>query len=218
MILPQFDQAPLFNSINFGLAIEAPANQTARMTTVADFLCPSDPQPQPFWAAQRDLSTGALTANICQLAPADYVGVSGVSEPGPDGEGVLFRDSQVAFRDVTDGTSQTIFVGERSRLLNNATWVGSVTGAVLYPTGGNGVGRGVAELGPGLVLGHAGEHVGPGDPNSEVNQFYSLHPPRGANFAFGDGHIAFLKSTINYQTYLALSTRSGGEVVSADSY
>jgi hypothetical protein len=30
--------------------------------------------------------------------------------------------------------------------------------------------------------------------------------------------VAFLKATINYRTYLALATRAGGEVVSADAY
>jgi hypothetical protein len=38
------------------------------------------------------------------------------------------------------------------------------------------------------------------------------------NFLFGDGHVAFLKSTMNYRTYLALATRAGGEVVSSGDY
>ena len=218
MILPQLEQPAVFNAINFGLGVEAPANLTSRLSTINAFLCPSDPSPGLFSAAQRDLSTGALIANICQLAPSNYVGVCGVSEPGPDGEGIFFRDSQVALRDVTDGTSQTIFVGERSRALNDATWAGSVTGAVLFPAANSNVGRRVTELGAGLVLGHVGERVGPGDPNSEVNQFYSLHATKGANFLFGDGHVSYLRSTIDYKTYLALSSRAGGEVISTDAF
>jgi prepilin-type processing-associated H-X9-DG protein len=69
-----------------------------------------------------------------------------------------------------------------------------------------------------MILGHAGEGVGPGDPRSDVNQFYSLHSGRGVNFLFGDGHVTFLKATMNYQIYRALATRAGGEVVSADAY
>jgi prepilin-type processing-associated H-X9-DG protein len=69
-----------------------------------------------------------------------------------------------------------------------------------------------------MVLGHVGEGVGPGDPRSDVNQFYSLHFGRGVNFLFGDGHVTFLKSTIAYRTYQALATRAGGEVVSADAF
>jgi prepilin-type N-terminal cleavage/methylation domain-containing protein/prepilin-type processing-associated H-X9-DG protein len=47
--------------------------------------------------------------------------------------------------------------------------------------------------------------------------FHSLHPG-GANFAFADGSVKFIKQTINTQTYMALGTRAGGEVVSADAY
>ena len=36
------EQTPLYNSINFVLGIEFPANQTARLTVIASFLCPSD--------------------------------------------------------------------------------------------------------------------------------------------------------------------------------
>jgi prepilin-type N-terminal cleavage/methylation domain-containing protein/prepilin-type processing-associated H-X9-DG protein len=47
--------------------------------------------------------------------------------------------------------------------------------------------------------------------------FVSRHPG-GANFAFGDGSVHFLKNSINMITYCALGSRSGGEVVSSDSY
>ncbi|MDR3639673.1 MAG: DUF1559 domain-containing protein [Isosphaeraceae bacterium] len=218
MLLPQLEQPALFNAVNFSLAVEALDNQTVRLTVLTAFLCPSDPSPVPFWAVQRDLSTGAVVRNLCQLAPSNYPGVYGVSEPGPAGEGVFFRNSQVALRDVLDGTASTVFVGERSHVLNDATWTGSVTGAVLFPSGTTGVGRMVTELAPGLVLSHAGEHVGPGDRNSEVNQFYSLHGGQGAHFLFGDGHVSFLKATTNYAIFSALATRAGGEVVSGDAY
>ena len=218
MLLPQFEEAPVYNALNFSLAIEAPDNATGRLATVNSFLCPSDPATAVYWAVQRDAATGAPVRNICQVAPSDYVGMYGPGEPGPSGDGVFFRDSQVALRDITDGTAQTLFVGERSHRLGEATWVGSVTGAILYPIDNDNIGRYATEGSSGMVLGHSGEGTGPGDPQSEVNQFYSLHAGRGVNFLFGDGHVAFLKATINYNTYLALSTRAGGEVVSGESY
>jgi prepilin-type N-terminal cleavage/methylation domain-containing protein/prepilin-type processing-associated H-X9-DG protein len=216
MLLPQFEQTPAFNAINFSLPIESPGNLTGRLPLVNNFLCPSDAV-QPFWwAVNRDTATGAAVQNICQVASSNYVGVYGKGEPGPDGEGVFFRDSRIALRDITDGTSQTIMVGERSHRLGEATWVGSVTNAILYPTDGDNIGRYVPETSPGMVLGHAGEGHGPGDPRSDVNQFYSLHSGGGVNFLFADGHVAFLKSTMDYKTYLALATRAGGEVISGD--
>jgi prepilin-type processing-associated H-X9-DG protein len=47
--------------------------------------------------------------------------------------------------------------------------------------------------------------------------FQSLHPG-GANFAFADGSVKFIKQTISDQAYQALGTRAGGEVISADAY
>ena len=42
--------------------------------------------------------------------------------------------------------------------------------------------------------------------------------PGGANVMFADGSVRFLKSSISQLTYMALGTRAGGEVVSADQY
>ena len=45
----------------------------------------------------------------------------------------------------------------------------------------------------------------------------SYHPG-GANFAFADGSVRFIKDSVNMLTYQALGSRNGGEVVSSDSY
>ena len=42
--------------------------------------------------------------------------------------------------------------------------------------------------------------------------------PGGVNIAFTDGSVKFIKDTINVQTWWALGTKNGGEVVSSDSY
>ena len=216
MILPQLEQNAVFTAINFSLGVETPANLTARMTTFLGFLCPSDRVADSWSAVDRDLLTGAVKREICRVAPSNYVGMNGISEPGPDGEGLFFRNSRVAFRDITDGLSQTLAIGERSHLLGTATWSGSVTGALLYDDDGDHIGTPSLEYGPGMVLGHSGEGAGPGANRSEPNQFYSLHSSRGVNFLFADGHVAYLKSTMNYKAYRALSTRSGGEVISGE--
>jgi prepilin-type processing-associated H-X9-DG protein len=47
--------------------------------------------------------------------------------------------------------------------------------------------------------------------------FGSSHPG-GANFAFADGHVAFLTQAIPTDVYRALSTYAGGEPVDASAY
>jgi len=47
--------------------------------------------------------------------------------------------------------------------------------------------------------------------------FRSLHPG-GLNMSMADGSVRFIKSSIGLQTWRALATRAGGEVVSSDQY
>jgi len=214
MLLPQIEQKPLFDAVNFNLPIEDVSNPTSRLTRMTVFLCPSDSAPLDWWAVTRDPS-GTPLQNICQVATANYVGMYGTSDPGIDGDGIFFRDGNIGIANITDGTAQTIAAGERAYALGVATWAGSVTGTSLFPLTNDGVGYPRLESAPGVILGHAGGNLGPGDPKGEVNQFYSRHPG-GVNFLFADGHVAFLKTTMNYQVFRALATRAGGEVISGD--
>jgi prepilin-type processing-associated H-X9-DG protein len=160
---------------------------------------------------------------ICDVAGSNYVGVYGIGEPGVNGEGVFYRGSFTSFADISDGTSHTLCVGERSTNLNlgrgQATWTGAVPGANFWSCAPNPFepdsGTCVREDGSGMILGHTGEGHGPGDPYGDVNQFLSRHG-RGSFFAYCDGHVRFLRNEMNYAVYKALSTRAGAEVVSDD--
>ena len=214
MLLPQVEQKPLFDAINLNLPIEDVSNPTSRLTLMTVFLCPSDSAPSSWLAVTRDPG-GAPLQNICQVAEANYVGMYGTSDPGIDGDGIFFRDSNIGIPNITDGTSQTIAAGERAYALGVASWVGSVTGTSLFPLTNDGIGYPRLEDAPGMILGHAGGNIGPGDPRGEVNQFYSRHPG-GVNFLFADGHVAFLKTSMDYMIFRALATRAGGEVITGD--
>jgi prepilin-type processing-associated H-X9-DG protein len=57
----------------------------------------------------------------------------------------------------------------------------------------------------------------PNSPLGHTDEMYSLQPG-GANVLMGDGSVRFIRQSINLLTWQALSSRCGGEVISADSY
>jgi prepilin-type N-terminal cleavage/methylation domain-containing protein/prepilin-type processing-associated H-X9-DG protein len=227
-ILPYLEQQPIYSQINFDLALHTPEWLTVRTTPLAMFLCPTDEMPRK-WTANEGAMwyfqgvVHSAFVPICDVAGANYVGNFGIGEPGVDGEGVFFRNTAIRLQDIRDGLTHTFAAGERSVNLGNgrghATWVGSVPGCQLWscvpdpfdPDGG--VCR--REDASGMILGHTGEGRGPGDPMGDVNQFLSQHG-RGCFFLFLDGHVRWIPGSINYQSYKALSTRSGQEAISDD--
>lgn len=213
MILPEMEEGAIYRVINFSLPIEDPAN-TIRVANIPSFFCPADELKRVWEAKSRDAS-GNPQSLICQVAASNYVAMYGTSEPGVDGDGIFFRNSKIGLVQITDGSSHTIAVGERAHQLGEATWVGSVTNAILFPEDINTLGQPHTEHSSGMVLGHAGEGIGPGASGGDVNQFYSLHGD-GANFLFADGHVTFLSSDMDYKTYRALATRAGGESTSGN--
>jgi prepilin-type N-terminal cleavage/methylation domain-containing protein/prepilin-type processing-associated H-X9-DG protein len=212
-ILPYMEMQYPFSAIQFNQNIEAGANSTVRLVPIKSYICPSD-QSQPKWTASTADSSGNAASPICDVASASYIGVFGTSEPGVEGEGIFYRNSKIRIADITDGTSHTTMVGERSFHWCPSTWVGAVTKASMILPPGSPAG-GAEWASAGFVLGHTSEgNGGPGSPGTEVNGFASQHLG-GANFAFGDAHVAFLPTTMDHQIYMALSTRAGSENIGA---
>ncbi len=212
-ILPQIEQQNTSDRIQFNQSIEDPINSTIRVLRIDSYLCPSDSASQTWTAKKYDLAGSPLAA-ICEVSSANYVGVFGTTEPGVDGDGVFFRNSKIRMADILDGTSSTLMVGERSFRLGPATWTGVVTSANLFPLQGS-PSPPVLNNSSGMTLGHTGDGNGPNGSTSYVNQFYSQHNG-GVHFLFCDGHVGFLTSSMNYKTYLALTTRSGNEPIQGE--
>jgi len=212
-ILPQMEQQNLNSAINFNRPIEDPVNSTVRITPINSYLCPSDSTPQT-WTAKKYDTSGSTLVTIGEVASANYVGVFGTTEPGVDGDGVLFRDSRIRFADITDGTSQTMCVGERSFRLGPATWAGVITSANLYPEAGS-MALPILNNASGMTLGHTGDQNLTSAQYSLQNQFSSQHTG-GAQFLFCDGHVVFLSQSMDYGVYKALSTRQGNEVIGGE--
>lgn len=209
MILSQMDQSTIRSLISFENNIELPINAVPRTTTINSLFCPSDTV-QPTWTAVTRDNLGNPLSTICTVAAANYIGVFGIPEPGIDGDGVFYRDSRIGVREIIDGASQTLLVGERSQKWCVASWVGAVTDAKLFPAPGSPA-LPLVENASGMILGHTFE----GPPNVEgleCNCFSSLHRG-GANFLFADGHVQFLSSSMDRDIFRALSTRAGGESI-----
>jgi prepilin-type processing-associated H-X9-DG protein len=145
---------------------------------------------------------------------------------GPMGQhaGIFYRNSATKIAAITDGTSNTIMVGERSHNLSYVTWVARSINGWLGKT--SLVEGGTDQFNPSpeecwtQILGPCGLEDGNrtiNDPQAHVEDYWSRHPG-GANMQFADGSVHFLKSTINPASWRALATRGLGEVISADSY
>jgi prepilin-type N-terminal cleavage/methylation domain-containing protein/prepilin-type processing-associated H-X9-DG protein len=235
MILPQMEQQPLFNSINFSLSVAYPDNNTCSTTLVNSYLCPSDSGPSvvPVLA---DPSDPASTVD--SVARGNYVGMFGLGEIcaasgaqskpniGSNGiaAGIFYRNSRTDVAAITDGTSQTIAIGERSHNLSYVTWtarsINGWLGKTSFIEGGTDQFNASPEECWTQVLGPAGLEDGPrtpNDPQAHVEDYWSRHPG-GVNFLFADGSVKSLNSGINPLVFRALATRASGAVISAASY
>jgi prepilin-type N-terminal cleavage/methylation domain-containing protein len=151
--------------------------------------CPTDPLAGGIYS---DPFTGVI-------ACGSYQGVMGTSST--NGTGVLYSNSNTAFRHVTDGTSNTLSMGERG-IPESLYWGFFLCGF------GNIDGKGD---GDNLMTTKFG--FGPGLPDGNHNlHFWSYHPG-GGHFQMMDGSVRFIGYGINFATFQALSTKSGREVI-----
>jgi prepilin-type N-terminal cleavage/methylation domain-containing protein/prepilin-type processing-associated H-X9-DG protein len=221
MILNNLEQAPLYNSVNFSQPIIGPDSRTVRTALLAAYLCPSSPNDEgPVRLA--DASGRVL---VDDLSPGNYVGSAGqltIEEFPSRNNGVFYRNSAVGLAQIRDGSSQTLMAGERSRNVADATWVGVVPYARVCTKPSWRVQE--CDTANVMILCHTGPS--PGDqswvdtPNyrgAGPDDYWSLHPG-GCNFLFCDGSTPFLKETIDPRVFSFLSTRAGGEVISADQF
>ncbi|HJZ91585.1 MAG TPA: DUF1559 domain-containing protein [Gemmataceae bacterium] len=218
-LLPFLEQDNLYRQINLAQPING---SPAAGQVIHGFLCPSDPVP-PIAFQVPD----AFGATVATVAPASYAGCIGGDESEVEaktGEGVFFRNSAVRLTDITDGTSQTLMVGERAWTFAQGTWAGAVPNGVCRrgpnnrcPGGSNG-----SAPAPTLTLSHSHLNNTTTDTDGGLDDFSSRHPG-GSNFLLADGSVRFIRNVPNDNpdgsltkdgiAFTALGTRAGGEVI-----
>jgi prepilin-type N-terminal cleavage/methylation domain-containing protein/prepilin-type processing-associated H-X9-DG protein len=219
-LLEDIEQGNLHRGIDFNVSIADPIHANARKSVIAIYLCPADPAKDviPIYSASDADPPFAGTTIMFEAGRSNYAAVIGTGEAGEDppepADGVFYRNSKTRFGDITDGMSNTLFVGERSSRTALATWTGAIYGSGVPkppltgdPSTWDGEGAGVH------VLGHCSDEPGhtPNGASGHVDDFSSFHT-QGVHFLFGDGSVKMINDSINPLVYRGLATRAGGEV------
>ena len=258
-MLGQFEQMPLYNAMNFSRSIYSGPNSTVYAAGLSALWCPSDGQiagkrssfgvygdnPNLLVAyTSYSACTGTWHPEILYYCGVQYpaamssCGAYNTIETGMNG---VFHFAPSSIASITDGTSNTLLYGEKANGAFTAGdslcfnwWGDCVSGDTLFST--------LYPINPFKKIPHGnGEEYS----NAWIEGASSFHPG-GANFAFADGSVHFLKDSISswpynpvtgfpvgvtdnapgfsiaagtqVGVYQKLSTRNLGEITSSDSY
>ncbi len=204
-ILPFLEQTPLFNAVNFDWNIWSAPNTTVLGTQLEIWLCPSDTMASLTELYRGDLYLDAgldfFYYGAFDVSYTSYAGNAGTwfqhsSDPSRRApcNGLFYRGSATRLASITDGMSNTVFYAEHAvSLLTDDTerivegpiwaagWYGSTIFTSYYPI--NPQGKVNDEYGDGLTQAYIGA-------------VSSMHPG-GANAAFVDGSVKFIKDSID---------------------
>ena len=224
-LAPYIEQGNLFDRYNFNSTYSGNLN-LVRGVRISTLLCPSgatttastsqvaeeDVQTTHYYGNAGPIGVNASRSNSTTTMHygrnTEIENVELYGEVAADGV-FPYRDDgfSLSFRDVTDGTSNTIFLGELS--WNDYEFYRSwIRGAFWYN---------------GTALCSAKNHqhaINIGVNNSTFPlQFntggYGSEHAGGAMFSMGDGSVTFLSESMALEVYLGLASRNGGEVAQA---
>jgi prepilin-type N-terminal cleavage/methylation domain-containing protein/prepilin-type processing-associated H-X9-DG protein len=220
-LLPFMEQSPLFELMDDRLAVSSWASRALRVKVVPGFICPSDSGVQEVI----NIPAYITKTTICEMASASYVGSAGTVRPTcklcrDQFDGVFGRNHPVEPREIEDGLSNTLAIGERATDWANAALWGVVPNSILLDNQR----PGKFAAGPAYVLGTTfkdgfnicTDETIDTDSTSYAESFGSVHPG-GCNFAFCDGGVRFVFETVDPGVMNALATRNsiakGGALV-----
>jgi prepilin-type N-terminal cleavage/methylation domain-containing protein/prepilin-type processing-associated H-X9-DG protein len=232
LILPQIEQAPLYDAINFhyiyspygmGDTRGIPVNSTVAATLVSVYACPADRMGTAGRVGYGSGNTNAVVPDSNYLACAgtrivqgNTWGGTGPSVAGAS-EGAMYEFRAVRVQEMTDGLSNTILLGEYGRgssAVGGSNWFAAWADSVQRVTSA-GINKPYSSL-PFAAFVLASQDAPMHGPQSFV-AFGSYHPG-GANFTLCDGSVRFIKESTDLRVLSALGTKAGGEVISASDY
>jgi len=224
-LLQYLEQENLYRSLRLDLPAWDPANATLVKTQVKVFINPGAPNQGATMKVKA--ASGVVLA---EWGRSHYVANVGQDEPwGYDAPyntdahwsevatGPFYRNSKVRIAHVTDGLSQTVFIGEHTTI-SDKTWVGVHPSAEVGPLDPNRHPFTEPDRPATLVLCHSGPAADepgivhpPSFPTCHVCQMYAPWAG-GGQVLFGDGHVQFISTRINLNTWAALSSMNLGDV------
>ncbi|MGC1274124.1 MAG: DUF1559 domain-containing protein [Planctomycetaceae bacterium] len=240
-ILPQIEQGNLFDTLIWqesgpGNWDSGSANETACATLVPAYRCPSMAQPEH---KDNNNIEGRVVTSYRVNAGSDIYcdDVTTMPSGAPAGarafeqvpqNGVFFGCSSVRLGDLSDGTSNTVMLGESYTTFDGRDgqdfdywhvgspqtggwdlWEGEAAAVGGSGAGGTEFSEGLGSTGPKL---NAWKDLTIHGSIAEAG-FGSYHIG-GAHIGLGDGSVRFVSDSVNLVVWHGLGTRNGGEVVS----
>lgn len=204
-VLPYLEQDNTYSQFDFSKSYSDPYNQEVAAQEIATYLCPSMPLPR----LVPDTSNGETGG------PSSYLACEGTASYMTKNDGMFglnwtsygFNNPATGFRDVTDGTSNTLAFSETTYDMADYLWrpPAASAGQVKWGTARWVVGYPVVSLGTSmkeLNVHNAANNGG----------FQSMHPG-GVHMLYVDGSVRFASEFMDRELLDALATRNGNEVV-----
>lgn len=211
LILPYIDQANTYNAINYNVSSLAPQNRAIASQIFPFYRCPS-------YSGKEFTSDPLYTGGVGydKFALRNYVALGAVTvaelAPGQNPSGILYPGSRTGFKNITDGTSNTVMIVE-TRDDNAMVWIDG-TGATVMSRWVDATAVSPAYGGASNGINYT-PYFPAGTLMNPLNYTYgpsSMHIG-GAQHLMGDGAVRFISQNISVNIYDALATRAGGEVV-----
>ena len=221
-LLPYLEQDNLYRQLRLDLPAWDPANAERVRAPLKVFVNPGAPNQGD--TIQVKTASGTVLA---EWGRSHYVANNGQDESwayvrhhltGIPGTGPFYRNSKVRTSDVTDGLSNTVFVGEHTTV-SDKTWVGVHPDASCCPLDPNRFPFTQCDAPATLVLCHSGPAATepgvvhpPSFPTCHVCQMFAPWSGGGGQVLFGDGHVGFIPTSVNLNTWAALSSMNMGDI------